>query len=240
MGRMRLLRAGVVALFACLLALAGASAYAAAPKQAVFRVTLTATLTKDWTFTRVDESELGCVRTTHGLGRWRTRLSTRTPGRVRAVAAGPGRVRFSANVVAALTGAGTRTGTMTVTAGGPAPCERFSRSVRCEQERRSFRRGSTSITNPRRRILRLGRLRGADAIRSFSSTCLEEPSEIRAIRTDLPLATGPLDTADVFNRNVPRWFVTGDSEQVTTLEGDVDGRVTERVRWTLTFTRLRR
>jgi hypothetical protein len=58
------------------------------------------------------------------------------------------------------------------------------------------------------------------------------------VRTDLPLATGPLDSADLFDRNVGRWFVTGDTEQVTTIEGAVDGRVTERVRWTLNFTRL--
>jgi hypothetical protein len=63
---------------------------------------------------------------------------------------------------------------------------------------------------------------------------------IRSIRADLPLATGPLDAGDVFDRNVPRWFVTGDTEQVTTIEGDVDGTVTERVRWRLNFTRLPR
>jgi hypothetical protein len=235
---MRLLRLGVWTLLACLLAVAGSSAYAAEQKQSVFKVTLTATLTKEWTFTQVEESETDCVRTTRGVGRWQAKLSARTPARMRAIAAANGRVRFSGAVVAALAGAATRSGSMTTTAGGPAPCERLSRSVRCGQERRTFRRVSTSVANPRRGILQLGRLRGADSIRSFRSTCLEEPSDIRAIRTDLPLATGPLDSRDVLDPNVPRWFVTGDTEQVTTLEGDVDGRVTERVRWTLNFSRL--
>ncbi|MGH3081598.1 MAG: hypothetical protein ACRDNH_10765 [Gaiellaceae bacterium] len=235
---MRLLRLGVWTLLACLLAVAGSSAYAAEQKQSVFKVTLTATLTKEWTFTQVEESETDCVRTTRGVGRWQAKLSARTPARMRAIAAANGRVRFSGAVVAALAGAATRSGSMTTTAGGPAPCERLSRSVRCGQERRTFRRVSTSVANPRRGILQLGRLRGADSIQSFRSTCLEEPSDIRAIRTDLPLATGPLDSRDVFDPNVPRWFVTGDTEQVTTLEGGVDGRVTERVRWTLNFSRL--
>jgi hypothetical protein len=239
MKRMRLLRLGVWALLACLLASAGTSAYAAEQKQALFKVTLSATLTKEWTFTRIEESETACMKTTRGSGRWQTKLSSKTAARMRAISVSNGRIRFSGAVVSALTGTANRSGSMTTIAGGPAQCERFSRSVRCGQERRTFRRASSSVANPRRGILQLGRLR-ADSIRSFRSTCLEEPSDIRAIRTDLPLATGPLDSRDVFDPNVPRWFVNGDTEQVTTLEGEIDGRVTERVRWTLNFTRLAR
>ena len=233
---MRQLRVGVFALFTCILALAGGTAYAAKPKKAVFEVTLTATLTKNWTYTRV-ETEADCTRTTRGTGRWEAKISTQRAGTVRAYAAG-NRVRFSGAELRALTGRASRVGTVTTRATGDPPCERVARSVRCARERRSFRGGSTSLTSPRRAILRLGRLRGAEGIRSFRSTCLQEPSDIRAIRTDLPLAPGPLDAADVFARDVPRWFITGDSEQVTTIEGDLEGRVTERVRWTLNFRRL--
>lgn len=233
---MRQLRFGVFAFFACILAFAGGTAYAAKSKEAVFKVTLTATLTKNWTYTRV-ESEADCTRTTRGTGRWEAKVSTQRAGTVRAYAAGH-RVRFSGAVLRALTGKASRVGTVTTTATGEPPCERVARSVRCARERRSFRGGSTSLTSPRRAILRLGRLRGAEGIRSFRSPCLQEPSDIRAIRTDLPLAPGPLDAADVFARDVPRWFITGDSEQVTTIEGELEGRVTERVRWTLNFRRL--
>lgn len=218
----------------------GGAANAAKPRQAVFKVTLTGALTKTWTFTRIETSEPDCTRTIRGVGRWEARLSTRSAGRVRAIAAGAGKVRFSGATLRTLTGAAARSGSMTITATGLPPCERFSRSRRCAPERRTFRGGSTALTSPRKGVLKLTRLRGADAIRSFPSTCLEEPSEIRAIRTDLPLASGPLDAADVFGRDVPRWFISGDTEQVTSLEGDVDGRVTERVRWTLNFTRLSR
>lgn len=235
---MRFLRLGVSAPLVCLLALAGGSAYAAKPKQAVFRVTLTATLTKQWTYVR-DESEGDCTRSTRGVGRWQANLSTRRAGIVRAIAAGGGRVRFS-GAVRGLVGTATRSGSMTTSAGGPPPCERVSRQARCGQQRKRFRGGSTSLASPRKRVLGLGRLRGAEAIRSFSSTCLEEPNDIRTIRTDLPLATGPLDAGDFFDPNVRRWFVTGDAEQVTTIESEVDGRVTERVRWRVNFTRVSR
>ena len=73
----------------------------------------------------------------------------------------------------------------------------------------------------------------------FRSGCPEEPVDIRAIRTDLALADAPLSSADVFDRDVPHFFVSVNTTQETTIEGDYDGRVTERVRWTLTFTRLR-
>lgn len=234
---MRQLRLGVLAIFACLLAVAGGTAYAAKPKQGVFKVTLTATLNKEWTFTHVDSTDSPCTQTTRGVGRWEARLASRAAGRVRVIAAGRGRVRFSGATLKTLAGAASKSGSMTISTTGPPPCERSSRSVRCGQERRAFRRASTSISSPRRGIVRLGRLRDADVIR-FRSRCLEEPSDIRAIRTDLPLAPGPLDVGDVFARTVPRWFITGETEQVTTIEGETDGRVTERVRWRLNFTRL--
>lgn len=232
------LRLGVLTLLACLLVVAGGTAHAAKPKQAVFRVTLSATLTKTWNVSRV-EPEAGCTRTLRSLGKWETKLSTRRSGTVRAIGAGSGQVRFSGAVLRTLAGSATQSGTNTITARGQPPCERNSRSVRCGEQRRSFRRGSVSFGSPRRGVLRVGSLRGAGPIRSFKAACPEESPDIRSIRTDFPLATGPLDARDVFARDVSRWFVTGDSVQVTTLEGELSGRVTERVRWRLTFTRLR-
>jgi hypothetical protein len=234
-----MLRLGVTLGLTCLLVLAGGIAQAAKPRQATFRVGLTATLTKNWTFTRV-EPEAGCTRTTRGVGRWQAKLSTRPSTRVRAIAATGGRVRFTGATLRAIAGAATQSGTMTITSRGAPPCDRLSRTVRCGEQRRSFRGGSVSFGSPRRGVVRFRRLRGVTRIRSFDSVCPEEPADIRAIRTDLPLASGPLDAADVFARDVRRWFVSGDSEQVTTIEGEVPGRVTERVRWTLTFTRIAR
>jgi hypothetical protein len=233
------LRLGSLAVLACALVLAGGTAHAAKPKEAAFTVTLTGTLTKQWTFTRVDEDDDGsCTRTTRGTGRWEAKLSAR-PSRMRATAARGGKVRFS-GAVRAVAGTAVQSGTANVSAGGDPPCERRSRSVRCSPQRRSFRGASSTVRNPRKGVVQLGPLRGAGAARAFPTACLEEAPDIRAIRTDLSLATAPLDTADVFGRNVPRFFARGDTEQVTTLEGEVEGRVTERVRWTLVFTRVSR
>jgi hypothetical protein len=229
---------GVIASIACLALAAGGAAYAARPQQAVFRVSLSATLTKDWTFTRA-EDEGACTRTIRGVGRWQASVSTLRLSRVRAVAAAGGRVRFLGANLRMIAGLATQMGRMTVVSRGAPACEHPARTTRCNEQRRSFRSGFASFASPRRGVLRLGALRGAAPIRTFSARCPEEPAEIRAVRTDLPQAAGPLDRSDVFARDVRRWFITGDSEQVTTIEGDVDGRVTERVRWTLTFTRVR-
>jgi len=99
-----------------------------------------------------------------------------------------------------------------------------------------FSGGATSLRNPRKRILQPAPTRGVRAARP--PRCPAEPADIQAIRTDLPLATGPLDRADVFARDVPRFFVSGDTTQETALSGDLQGRVVERVHWTVLFTRL--
>jgi hypothetical protein len=233
------LRLGSLVFLVCLLVLAGGTGHAAEPQQAVFRVTLTGTLTKQWTFTRVAEDEGNCIRTTRGSGRWEAKLSARRPSRLRVTAVGAGRVRFS-GAVRALAGAAFQSGTMTVTGGGDPLCDRRTRSVRCAPQRRSFSGAWTVVRNPRKGVVQLASLRRAGAARAFSAACLEGAAEIRAIRTDLPLATAPLDTSDVFGGDIPRFFTSGDTEQVTTLEGVVEGRVTERVRWTLVFTRVSR
>jgi hypothetical protein len=228
---------GVFLVVAFLLACASTTALAAKPKQARFRVTLTGTLTKTWAYTH-SEGEPGCILTTRGSGKWEAKVSTRQATRIRIVAVRGGKLRFSGSPIRTVAGTTTRSGTHSVTGQGSPNCERQSKTARCAGVRRSFRGGSSGLVNPRRGVLQLGRLRTATAIRSFSPPCPEEPSEIRSIQTDLTLATGPIAAADVFSRDVPRFFVSGDSEQETALSGDIDGTVTERVRWTVTFTRL--
>ena len=230
------LRFGVLGLLACLLALAGGAAHAAPRKQAVFRVTLSATLTKTWTYTHSEEAE-NCVRTTRGSGTTITKLSVRRPARIRAIAAGATRIRFS-GAISTIAGSIVRSGSKTVVTRGDPPCERRTVSDgRCTGQREVFSGGATSLRNPRKRILQPAPTRGVRAARP--PRCPAEPADIQAIRTDLPLATGPLDRADVFARDVPRFFVSGDTTQETALSGDLQGRVVERVHWTVLFTRLK-
>jgi hypothetical protein len=217
---------------------ASGSALAAKPKQARFRVTLTGTLTKTWAFTK-SEGEPGCVISTRGTGKWETKLATRQATRIRIVAVSGGKLRFAGAPITTIAGAATRSATTAVNGQGSPPCERQSKTMQCAAQRRPFSGGWSGIATPRRGVLQLGRLRTAKAIRASGPPCPEEPADIRSIQTDLPLATGPISAGDAFNRNIARFFVTGDSQQQTTISGDIDGTVTERVRWTATFTRLR-
>jgi hypothetical protein len=230
-------RLGVLLVGACVLLSAWGAAGAATPQRAEFRVTLTATLTKDWNHVRLVQTD--CIRATTHIGRWKLSLATRRPSRMvisRPVSATSG-LRLGPAVVSSIGGQATQTGSRRVEVSGDR-CDRDVRRTVCASQRRSFRGASARLTNPSRGKARFAPLRGAAAARSFRPTCPEEPTEIRSIRTDLALADAPLSAADVFDRDVPRFFISGNTRQVTTLEGPYDGRVTERVRWTLTFTRL--
>jgi hypothetical protein len=232
------MRLGVSFIVACALILAGGGAAAVAPKRAVFKVTLSATLTKDWRVSRTVEGD--CDETTRSTGHWR--LTLRTGRATRIVAIAPqrrgGRVRFSGAVVRSIVGAAQQTGSMIITSRGRScvPVQRRN----CPRERRSVTGASVPLMSPAAGKLRLGRLRRATAAWSFFGGCPEEPVEVRSLRSDLRLADAPLSTADVFARDIPRFFVSGRTEEVTTLEGDVDGTVTQRVRWTVNFTRVAR
>jgi hypothetical protein len=231
-------RLGVCLVGTCVFLLAWGAAGAATPQRAAFRVTLMATLTKDWTHVRRVEAE--CIEVTTHTGHWRLSLATRRPSRI--VIARPatrGRpLRLSPAVVSSIAGQARQTGSRRLEVRG-ARCVREGQLTTCRRQQRSFRSANARLTSPARGKARFAPLKGASAARSFRGTCPEQPPEIRSIRTDLALADAPLAAADVFDRNVPRFFISGNSQQVTTLEGPYDGRVTERVRWTLTFTRLR-
>jgi hypothetical protein len=232
---LRRLSLGVLGIV-CLLVLSSGSALAAKDAGTRFRVSFTATLTKTWNVTS-SEGEPGCVRTTKSSGRWQARLAAKRASRVRVVSLGRGRVRF-AGTIDALAGTASQSGTNVLIGQGSPQCDRQTRTVRCATQRRSFRRASTALRNPRRGVLSPAGLKGAAAVRSFSPQCPEEPPEVRSIRTDLPLAAGPLDAADFSNRDIPNFFVTGDSQQETRITGDLEGTVVERVRWRVTFTRI--
>jgi hypothetical protein len=231
-------RYGVSMLVVSVLLLAWGVAGAATPQRAAFRVALTGTLTKDWTVARTVQRD--CQEVTTNTGHWRLTLATRRPSRIVIVRpSARGRpLRISPAVVASLAGQASQTGSSRLEIRGPR-CVREIRRTECARQSRSFRGATVRLTSPARGKARFAPLRGAAAARSFRSNCPEEPPDIRSIRTDLALADAPLSATDAFDRDVPRFFISGNTEQVTTIEGDYDGRVTERVRWTLTFTRLR-
>ena len=210
---------------------------AATQQRAAFSVTLTGTLTKTWSVAETVEGD--CDRVTTMAGRWQARLSTARPSRVVALAPTGSRpmVRFAPGVVGSIAGDAARTGLTKVEMRG-------ARCTRAVEQRKCRRSAARSVAGPRESRARVARGHGSAALppsraRAAAGAC-SEPSEVRSITTDVNLADAPLDAADVFARDVPRFFISGDTVQVTTLEGGLEGTVTERVRWTLTFTRLAR
>ncbi|HEV2902342.1 MAG TPA: hypothetical protein VGW30_03685 [Gaiellaceae bacterium] len=228
---------GVLLLLACVVSLGWGAAGAATPKRAAFKVTLTGTLTKDWTVTRTVEGD--CTKVATHTGRWRMALGTRRSSRIALTGRGAGRrLGISPSLVRTIAGNATQGGSVRVDLHGPR-CTRSIRQERCARKSVSFRGAIVRLTSPRAGTARFGRLQGVSAARSFRGSCPEEPADIRGLRTDLDLADAPLAAADVFARDVPRFFISGNTTQETTIEGEFVGKVTERVRWTLTFTRMR-
>ncbi len=233
-----MLRRGVLTAGLCLLCLGAAAAGAATRERATFTVTLTATLTKTWNV--VETVNRDCDEVTTSSGSWQVTLRTTRATRITAVA--PARrgqpIRFSPPLVRRIAGTTTQSGSQTSQLRGPG-CARPPREQDCARQRRTFSGAAARLTSPRAGQARLGRLTGGSAGRAVRTAC-PAPDEVRSARTDLDLAGAPLDTRDVFARDVPRFFISGNTEQVTTLEGAAEGHVTERVRWTLTFTRVSR
>ena len=227
---------GVLILLVCVVSLGWGAAGAATPERAAFDVKLTGTLTKDWTVRRTVEGE--CTEVTTHAGQWRMSLGTRRQSRLAFTSWGRGRrLGISPSLVRAIAGSATRGGSVLLTSGGPG-CVASIRKVRCALSRVEFRGATVRLTTPRAGRARFAMLRGVAAARSFRRACPEEPADIRALRTDLRLADAPLSAADVFGRNVPRFFIRGNTTQETMIDGEYTGKVTERVRWTLTFTRV--
>ena len=213
------------------------AAGAATPQRAAFKVKLTGTLTKDWTVSRTVEGE--CTEVTTHTGQWRMTIGTRRQSRIVFSSMGRGRrLGISPSQVRAIAGSATRGGSVLLTTRGPG-CTDPVRKVSCASRRVNFRGATVRLTTPRAGLARFTTLGGVSAARSLRGACPEEPADIRALRTDLRLADAPLSSADVFGRDVPRFFISGNTTQETTIEGEYDGKVRERVRWTLTFTRVR-
>lgn len=231
---------GVWVVFGCVLLMGWGAAGAATAQRAAFSITLTGTLTKDWTLTRtVAEGE--CDKVTTSTGHWQLGLATRKSSRfVLLGPSGRGRpLRIVSGVARSIAGTASQSGINRLATRGPR-CVSSTQTRNCGSRRRSFRNATVRLTSPARGVGRFTRLQGAATARSFPALCPEEPAEIRSIRTELSLADAPLASADVFDRDVPRFFISGNTTQETTLTGEYDGKVTERVRWTLTFTRLKR
>lgn len=216
----------------CLLAfVAGAAHGASQAKRVAFRVTLKATVVKDWN-TVIEATQDGCLTRTHSVGRRTVRLRSARPTTI-FVTFGKGRVSYSPKIVRfvriELAQNGNRTAKIL------APCEPRTTHVLCAPKRRA-------LSGPRFAFFRSARneisFRPA-RLPELPSACPGESASVRSIRPSLRDAQGELSEAVLANPRIQTQTAFATAEVTTDLEGQESGRVIERVSWELTFTRKR-
>ena len=215
---------------ACALVLATGVDARPAAQQSTFRVTLNGQLTKTWDYTTVRQ-EGECTVTTRVRGTRRVVLASTRPT-INSVTSSLGRIRFSPALVRSVRVQITQGGSVSVGERGPGcgpatqrDCARTQRTL--SQTLRFFR------SRPREISFR----RTPDY--TFTTTCPPEAAEVRTERPGLHEAQGRLSERDLFTRRLRSHTVSGAFEEETEILGDVTGTVLERVRWTLTFVRVR-
>jgi hypothetical protein len=216
------------ALLLCLFTALGASAREAAQtKRAVVRVTMHATVTKSWN-TVTDTTLGGCDVSIHSVGSRKVVLRSTRPTKV-VVTSRNGRVTYSPAAVsfvrAELSGSGNETTKF------KAPCKertvhddcRRARGAAARRTLRFFRSGRNEVSF--RPVV----------LPQVSDACPTQSADVRAIRPGLHQAEGELSEAALTNPRVPAQTAFASLDAETDLDGDEVGRVTERIRWSLTF-----
>jgi hypothetical protein len=227
-------RIGALATLTCACALVLGAAVEARPTlQATFRVTVTAQVTKTWDYTVASQAG-DCTTSTHVKGSRVFTLRSSRPTIVTATGA-PGRVRFTPALVRSVTARTTQGGEVTVTQRGLG-CTGRTHTI-CTTLRRT-------LTNQTLRFFRsrpgeISFRRSRDFGSGLPRTCPPEHSEVQAERPGIHEAQGRLAERQLFDRRIRSQSATGSFEEVTEIEGNPDGRVVERVTWTLRLVRVR-
>ncbi len=221
-----------VTVFVCLLALLSGTAFGASQaKRVAFRVTLKATITKDWN-TAAELSENGCQTSKHFVGRRTIKLRSVRPTTV-FVTFRNGRVSYSPNAIRfvrlEITQSGNRTSKVL------APCEPSSEHVDCSRTRRVLTGARFGFFRSRRNEISFYRTRFPEVPYS----CLRESASVRAIRPGLQQAEGELSEAVLADPRISTQTAYATAEVTSDLDDQETGRVVERVSWELTFTRKR-
>ncbi len=214
----------------CLLAFAAGTADGASqPRRIAYRVTLNATVTKDWN-TVAESTQNGCPTSVRSVGRRTVTLRSVHPTTV-IVTLSSGRVSYSPAVVRFVRAGLSQSGSTTTSV--EAPCTKRMTRSRCTRERRElggasfgfFRSAPNEISF---RKAQLPELAGA---------CPRESAGVRGIRPGRDEAQGEISESALMNPRTPTQTAIATAEIETDLEGQEAGRVVEHVRWALTFTR---
>jgi len=223
------MRRGKVLLFVVIAALLALQAAAASQtSRASFLVSLSGTVTKQWTYTATAQTPEGCtVRTTF-------RSSDNSV--VRTSRNGKSLVRFS-GYVRALRETIQQSGTKTTKATTEkSPCDTTPHRLVCRLMTRSRSNRALQLVSRRAHHVTFKPATGL-VPSEFFNTCPGEPTAVRGIAGGLDLAAAKLSEADLFERAVGGMTLQGSSE-VTTQALNGSAKVVQRVEWRLTLRRL--
>ena len=214
--------------FLCLLVALAASARDAAPaKRALVKVSLRATITKTWN--TVTETTLGgCDVSIHSVGSRKVVLRSSRPTRVVVTSRGggvsysPAAVRF---VKIEVKGSGNETTKF------KAPCKEHTVHDTCRQSHGAVGGSTFRFFRSKRNELAFRSTRLPES----SDSCPFQSAAVRAIRPGLHQAEAELSEAALTNPRIPAQTAFANADAETDLDSEETGRVTERVRWSLTF-----
>jgi len=218
------------ALVLTLLAALGASARdATSSRRSVLKVTLHATVTKKWnTVTHTTLS--GCDVSIHSVGTRKVTLRSKRPTKV-AVASGSGRVSYKPAAVRYVTAEVSGSGDQTTKY--EPPCQQPAEHVDCPRVNKVVSGAILRFFRSKRNEISFR----PSLLPDVGGSCPFQSATVRGIRPGLHQAQGELAEAALTNPRVPGQTAIASADVDSELDGDEEGTVTERVRWTLTFAR---
>ena len=224
--------------YACALAavtvLAGSAVTAGSGREADVRLalTLTASISKSWTYssTRTEEN---CRVRTRGSGERTITLRSHRPTIVTARGVGS-RIVFRPSAVRFLGGVVTEGGSKTEY----ASCDGKITAFDCVRFRREFAGKAARFSSPRSGVLRFAPLVGLP--RANQPTCPGEPANVRKEEPGLRSAPGRLREEILLDPRFKRFVSTGNLTRTRRFGGTSVATVRQRVHWALTFARAPR
>ena len=210
-------------------ALAAPARDAAPARRAVLKVTLGASVTKRWN-TVTHTTLNGCDVSIRSIGVRKATLRSKRPtkvvvtSRARRVSYAPAAVEF---VTVDVTGSGEQTTTY------EPPCQQPAEHIACARTRRHVSGAAFRFFRSKRNEISFRRAR----LPAGSGSCPRQSATLRAILPGLHQAEGGISESSLTNLRVAGQTAIGSADVESDLDGDEEGRVTERIRWSMTFTR---
>ena len=219
----------IAALLCTVIAVGAAARTDMQARRAVLRVTLNATVTKKWN--TVAETTLGgCDVAIHAVGTRKIVLRSLRPTSVVVTATG-GRVSYSPTAIRFVRVDVSGTGNDSTKY--EAPCMEHTVRNDCPRSLRVLTGGTFRFFRSKRNEISFRPTR----LPEVPGTCPWQSAQLRAIEPGLQQAQGELAEAALTNLRAPGQTALASADIESDFDGDEVGRVTERVRWSLTFRR---